>query len=170
MKSGGTIPVTRTQSTIPADLVQNVMRLPYRERFTILINELGAAVAARSEDLQTALRRADPALAETDNLLKLLADDAQAYAELTTLPTDVAKDASELHPRWVEDARSLLDKYVDQGELLGCANAPVDYVRECATLDHRRENTGVQQGSDQEIRHPTERAPSTPAAMNRIRP
>ena len=35
----------------------------YRERFSLIINELGAAVAARSEDLQTALRRADPALA-----------------------------------------------------------------------------------------------------------
>ncbi len=73
---GTTIQANHTQSTIPADLVPDVLRLPYRQRFTILINELGAAVAARSEDLQTALRRADPALAETDNLLNLLANDA----------------------------------------------------------------------------------------------
>jgi ABC-type transporter Mla subunit MlaD len=82
LKSGATIPASHTQSTIPADLVQNIMRLPYRERFTIIINELGAAVAARSEDLQTALRRADPALAETDNLLSLLANDAQTIKQL----------------------------------------------------------------------------------------
>ena len=58
------------------------MRLPYRERFSLIINELGAAVASRSEDLQTALRRADPALAETDNLLALLANDATTIRDL----------------------------------------------------------------------------------------
>jgi virulence factor Mce-like protein len=79
---GSTIPVTHTQSTIPADLVQNIMRLPYRERFSLIINELGAAVASRSEDLQTALQRADPALAETDNLLALLANDAHTIRDL----------------------------------------------------------------------------------------
>jgi virulence factor Mce-like protein len=79
---GSTIPVTHTQSTIPADLVQNIMRLPYRQRFSLLINELGAAVAARSEDLQSALKRADPALAETDNLLALLANDAHTIRDL----------------------------------------------------------------------------------------
>jgi ABC-type transporter Mla subunit MlaD len=82
LKPGSTIPASHTQSTIPADLVQNIMRLPYRQRFTLIINELGAAVAARSEDLQTALRRADPALAETDNLLNLLANDARTIRDL----------------------------------------------------------------------------------------
>jgi ABC-type transporter Mla subunit MlaD len=82
LRSGSTIPASHTQSTIPADLVQNIMRLPYRQRFTIILNELGAAVAARSEDLQTALRRADPALAQTDNLLALLANDANTIKQL----------------------------------------------------------------------------------------
>ena len=84
LKAGSTIPASHTQSTIPADLVQNIMRLPYRQRFSLIINELGAAVASRSEDLQTALRRADPALAETDNLLALLASDAKTIRDLNT--------------------------------------------------------------------------------------
>jgi ABC-type transporter Mla subunit MlaD len=96
LKSGSTIPASHTQSTIPADLVQNILQLPYRERFTLIINELGAAVAARSEDLQTALRRADPALAETDNLLSLLANDAQTIKNLNvnanTVITALAKN------------------------------------------------------------------------------
>ena len=62
LKPGSTIPVSHTESTIPADLLQNVMRLPYRERFTLIVNELGAAAAARSDDLQAALHRAVPAL------------------------------------------------------------------------------------------------------------
>ena len=96
LPSGSTIPASHTQSTIPADLVQNIMRLPYRQRFTLIINELGAAVAARSEDLQTALRRADPALAETDNLLHLLANDANTIKSLNvnanTVITALAKN------------------------------------------------------------------------------
>jgi virulence factor Mce-like protein len=80
---GSTIPVSHTQSTIPADLVQNVMRLPYRERLTLIINELGAAAAARSGDLQAALQRAVPALTETDNLLNLLANDSHTLQSLT---------------------------------------------------------------------------------------
>ena len=89
LKPGSVIPVTQTQSTIPADLVQNIMRLPYRERFTLIINELGAAVAARSSDLQAALRRADPALAETDNLLALLANDAYTIRDLNVSANNV---------------------------------------------------------------------------------
>jgi ABC-type transporter Mla subunit MlaD len=100
LKSGATIPASHTLSTIPADLVQNILRVPYRERFSLIINELGAAVAARSEDLQTALRRADPALAETDNLLHLLANDAQTIKSLNvnanTVITALAKNNQKL--------------------------------------------------------------------------
>jgi virulence factor Mce-like protein len=84
LKPGSTIPVTHTQSTIPGDLLQSVMQMPYRERLTLIINELGAAVAGRSTDLQAALRRAVPALDETDNLLNLLANDSHTLQALTS--------------------------------------------------------------------------------------
>ena len=104
---GSTIPFTQTQSTIPADLVQNIMRLPYRQRFTLLINELGAAVASRSEDLQDALRRADPALAETDNLLALLANDAHTIQRLNvnadSVITALAQNKTSVQ-RFIEEA------------------------------------------------------------------
>ena len=83
LKPGSTIPVTSTRSTIPADLLQNIMRLPYRERMTILINELGAGVAARGGDLQAALHRAVPALTETDALLNVLSNDSTTLQNLT---------------------------------------------------------------------------------------
>jgi virulence factor Mce-like protein len=83
LKAGSTIPVSHTQSTIPADLLQDTMRLPYRERFSLIVNELGAAAAARSGDLQTALHRAVPALDETDSLLNLLANDSTTLQALT---------------------------------------------------------------------------------------
>ncbi|MBV9916184.1 MAG: MCE family protein [Solirubrobacterales bacterium] len=80
---GTTLPVTQTQSTIPADLLLDVMRLPVRQRLTLIINELGAAAAGRSGDLEAALRRAVPALTETDNLLALLARDSNTLQQLT---------------------------------------------------------------------------------------
>ncbi len=83
LASGATLPASHTFSTIPADLLANIMRLPQRERFTLVINELGAAVAGRSEDLQTALRRAVPALDQTDNLLNLLGNDSTTLQQLT---------------------------------------------------------------------------------------
>ena len=82
LKSGSMIPVTHTQSTIPMDLLNDVMRMPYRQRFSLIINELGAAVAGRSDDLAAALRRAVPALNQTDNLLNLLANDSQTINQL----------------------------------------------------------------------------------------
>jgi virulence factor Mce-like protein len=83
LPSGSTIPVTRTESTIPADLLQNVLRLPYRERLSLIIGELGAAVAGRSQDLQAALQRGVPALTETDNLLNQLGNDSATLKQLT---------------------------------------------------------------------------------------
>src|SRR3984885_10113247 len=81
--SGGTLTASHTFSTIPADLLADIMRMPQRERFTLIINELGAAVAGRSTDLQTALQRAVPALDETDNLLNLLGNDSSTLKALT---------------------------------------------------------------------------------------
>ena len=83
LASGSTLTAAHTFSTIPADLLADIMRMPQRERFTLIINELGAAVAGRSIDLQTALQRAVPALDETDNLLALLGNDSNTLKALT---------------------------------------------------------------------------------------
>ena len=88
---GSTIPVTHTQSTIAADLLLNVLRLPYRQRMALIINELGAAAAGRSGDIEAALRRAVPAITQTDNLLHLLANDSRTLQRLT-VSADTADD------------------------------------------------------------------------------
>jgi len=69
----GTVPVTHTASTIPTDLVNNILRRPYRERLRFIINELGTGLAGRPEDLQAVLRRAHPGLRETTRVLHILA-------------------------------------------------------------------------------------------------
>lgn len=106
---GSTIPLSHTQSTIPVDLLLDVMRLPYRERLTLIINELGAAAAARGGDLQEALRRAVPALTETDNLLALLANDSRTLQELTVnadaVTTALANNSAQVQ-RFITEANN----------------------------------------------------------------
>jgi ABC-type transporter Mla subunit MlaD len=81
---GGTIPVTRTASTIPPDLVNNILRLPYRQRLRIILMELGAGVAGTAPELNEAIRRAVPALRETDKVLAILAEQNQTLKNLVT--------------------------------------------------------------------------------------
>jgi virulence factor Mce-like protein len=84
LKPGGLIPVEHTTSTIPADLLANVMRRPYRERLRIILDELGAGVGGRSDDLNETIRRASPALRETDKVLDVLAKQNQVLKHLTS--------------------------------------------------------------------------------------
>lgn len=78
-----TIPVAQTAGTIPPDLVLDILRRPARERFGLILTELGIGVTARGEDLQTTIRRGVPALRETDKVLKILADNRRTLQQLT---------------------------------------------------------------------------------------
>jgi ABC-type transporter Mla subunit MlaD len=83
LKPGATIPIEQTASTIPLDLINNVMRRPYRERLGIILDELGAGVGGRAADIQATVKRAVPALRETDQVLAILADQNKTLANLT---------------------------------------------------------------------------------------
>ena len=72
LPDGGTVPVERTQSTIPLDLVNDIMRRPARERLRLLLTSLGMGVAGRPQDLQALLRRSHPGLRETSEVLQIL--------------------------------------------------------------------------------------------------
>jgi ABC-type transporter Mla subunit MlaD len=82
--NGGIVPVDQTSSTIPADLVNNIMRRPYRERFRLIITELGTGLAGRPDDLQEVLRRAHPGLRETSRVLRILGDQNQVIKDFIT--------------------------------------------------------------------------------------
>ena len=123
LKAGSTIPVSHTQSTIPADLLQDTMRLPYRQRFTLIVNELGAAAAGRSGDIQAALHRAVPALDQTDNLLNLLANDSTTLQALTKDSNSVITalaDNSKNVDRFISEAgQTASDTATQQANLRG---------------------------------------------------
>ncbi len=76
------LPVERTSKPVDTDLINNIMRLPQRQRLAIIINELGAGLAGRSKDLNETIRRANPALQATNEVLKILAEQNDVLARL----------------------------------------------------------------------------------------
>jgi virulence factor Mce-like protein len=107
LAEGGTVPVEQTSSTIPADLVNNIMRRPYRERFRLIVTTLGTGLAGRPDDLAEALRRAHPGLRETSRVLRILGDQNQVIEDFIS---DSDRVVEELEAnkrdvvRWVEEA------------------------------------------------------------------
>lgn len=105
-----TVRIDQTTSTIPTDLVNNVMRRPYRERLRLIISELGTGLAGRPQDLANVLRKAHPGLRETSKTLAILGeqtkiirdfiDDSDAVVlELERNKKDVA--------RWIDSAENI---------------------------------------------------------------
>ena len=76
------LPVSNTSKAVDLDLINNVLRRPYAERFALILNELGTGLAGRGTELRQVLRRANPALREVDEVLKLLASQNRVLADL----------------------------------------------------------------------------------------
>ncbi len=76
------LPVTQTTTPVDIDLISNIWRKPYAERFSILLGEFGTAVAGRGTDLAEAIKRSNPALQQTDEVLAILAKQNTILANL----------------------------------------------------------------------------------------
>jgi virulence factor Mce-like protein len=104
LKPGSRIPVSRTSSVVAPDLVNDVLRRPFRERFSIIVNELGAAVAGNSANLNAAVKRASPGLQQTDKVLGILANQNRILANLVRDADKVIGDMADNKQnvaRWV---------------------------------------------------------------------
>jgi hypothetical protein len=71
-----------TSSPVDLDLVNNILRRPQRERLSILLNELGVGLAGRGAELNEVIERANPALRETDRVLRILARQNRVLGQL----------------------------------------------------------------------------------------
>ena len=71
-KSSGFIPVENTTTTVSNDLVNNTLREPFKQRFQLLLNEFGTALAGNPENLNAAIRRGAPALRSLREALEIL--------------------------------------------------------------------------------------------------
>ena len=104
---GGTIPVERTSSSIPPDLIASVMRRPYRERFRLVLSELGVGLAGRPEELNEVIKRAHPALKEVNETLAILDRQNETIRDFIT---DADRVSAAVEPkkeqlsRWAQEA------------------------------------------------------------------
>jgi virulence factor Mce-like protein len=76
------LPLANSSSPVDIDLLNDIMRLPYRQRFAILLSEFGTGLAGRGDELNEVIHRANPALRETDKLLAVLAKQNRTLARL----------------------------------------------------------------------------------------
>jgi ABC-type transporter Mla subunit MlaD len=76
------LPLESNGKAVDLDLVNNIMREPYADRFRLILNDLGAGLAARGDDLAEIIDRSDPALRETNAVLAILARQNHELANL----------------------------------------------------------------------------------------
>jgi ABC-type transporter Mla subunit MlaD len=109
------LPVERTSSPVDLDMLNDIMRLPYRERFAILLSEFGTGLAGRGQELNEVIHRANPALRETDKVLKILAGQNRVLARL-------ARDSDQVLGPLARERESFAD-FVVQANRTGEASA-----------------------------------------------
>lgn len=78
------LPLENNSSTVDPDLINNINRLPYAQRFRLILNELGAGLAGRGEDIEAAVERANPVLRDVNTLLGTLAQQRSQLAQLSS--------------------------------------------------------------------------------------
>ena len=107
LPNNGRVPVKRTFSTVPLDLLNNVQRRPYRERFRLILNELGVGLAGRPEELNEVIRRAHPGLRETTETLAILArqsDSIRSFVEDADTVSAAVEPRKKDLSRWAKEA------------------------------------------------------------------
>ncbi|MCW2985850.1 MAG: hypothetical protein JWR63_3420, partial [Conexibacter sp.] len=109
------LPDSQTLKPVDIDLVGNIMRLPYRQRLSIIINELGTGLAANGDQLRQAIKEADPALQQTDKVLAILADQNRTLA-------DLAKNGDEVLRPLARDKAKVAD-FIDKADKTAVASA-----------------------------------------------
>jgi phospholipid/cholesterol/gamma-HCH transport system substrate-binding protein len=77
------LPLESNSSTVDPDLINNINRLPYAQRFRLILNELGAGLGGRGEDLQEIIERSNPVLRDVNKLLGTLAAQRNRLAQLS---------------------------------------------------------------------------------------
>ncbi len=66
------LPLENNSTSVDPDLINDINKLPYAQRFRLIFNELGAGLAGRGADIEAAVKRANPVLRDVDRLIGIL--------------------------------------------------------------------------------------------------
>jgi ABC-type transporter Mla subunit MlaD len=119
-----TVPLARTHAPVDIDLVFAALREPYVNRLSLVVNELGTGLAGRPHDLQLAVKRAAPALQESDRVLRIVNRDRALLGRLIDRTDTVlaqVKPRSRDVTRFVERAGRVGDTVAKRRDSLGVA-------------------------------------------------
>lgn len=86
-----TVPLSGTHAPVDLDLVLSTFREPTTTRLSLLLSALGNGLAGRGTDLNDAIRRANPALEQTNRLLSLVNGDRRTIRSLISESDRVLK-------------------------------------------------------------------------------
>jgi phospholipid/cholesterol/gamma-HCH transport system substrate-binding protein len=78
------LPLGNNGTSVDPDLINDINTLPYAQRFRLILNELGAGLAGRGEDLQILVKRANPVLRDVDRLFGILSAQRNQLAQLAS--------------------------------------------------------------------------------------
>jgi ABC-type transporter Mla subunit MlaD len=76
------LPLGSNQTSVDPDLINDINQLPYAQRFRLIFNELGAGLAGRGQDLEAAIKQANPTLRSVDKLFGQLTEQKDQLAQL----------------------------------------------------------------------------------------
>ena len=76
------LPLGSNGTSVDPDLINDIQTLPYAQRFRLIFNELGAGLAGRGEDLEAAIKGANPTLRDVDKLFGQLNEQKDQLAQL----------------------------------------------------------------------------------------
>jgi phospholipid/cholesterol/gamma-HCH transport system substrate-binding protein len=77
------LPLENNSTSVDPDLINDINRLPYAQRFRLIFNELGAGLAGRGADIETVVKRANPALRDVVRLIGILNDQRDQLTQLS---------------------------------------------------------------------------------------
>ncbi|WP_445150388.1 MlaD family protein [Baekduia sp. Peel2402] len=109
------LPLGQTSSPVGVDLLQNIMRVPQRQRLPLILNELGAGVSGNGEELNQAIKRASPVLQKADELVATLASQDKMLGKLTDDSDEILASLS--------DRRTDIGKFIKNAGDAGTATA-----------------------------------------------
>jgi phospholipid/cholesterol/gamma-HCH transport system substrate-binding protein len=78
------LPLENNSTSVDPDLINNINQLSYAQRFRLILNELGAGLAGRGEDIEEVVKRANPVLRDADRVFGILNSQRDQLAQLAS--------------------------------------------------------------------------------------
>jgi phospholipid/cholesterol/gamma-HCH transport system substrate-binding protein len=115
------LPVENNSTSVDPDLINNINQLTYAQRFRLILNELGAGLAGRGEDIEEVVKRANPVLRDADRIFGILNAQRDRLAQLAADSDEIlgplARDRSSV-AGFFSNAGAAAEASTEEGEAL----------------------------------------------------